>query len=625
MSMQSITRADDGSVRDPTGMSAWQQWVSATRTRNHVLGNPLLDWLDAHGESKGFTRDQICGFTDHLGHVMKAGNKFEDAAIAHLCSTVDEVVDIRSEHPSDRPSQDIDCAVATWRAMQQGAAIICQGVLRDPENCTYGMPDLLVRSDVLKTLFFDSLSESESNISAPDLGIGDRHYVVVDIKFMTLSLLTNEGLDNSNSNLAYKVQLHIYNTALSRLQGYCPSATYILGRGWQQRCDGQLVRGDNCMDRLAPIGHNETIGERTLAERAEHAAAWLRRMRRNGGVWKALPAASVPELRPNAAADAGRWSGAVNEIVDATKDLTKLWNVGVDKRDQANAKGLRSWTDPRVTPAELGIGSGATAAKLQALLDINRSQPPSPRPVADLTAISPRAVTAAGSQWHREAPLEFFVDFETVNDTNDDFSKIPIKGGQTLIFMIGCGHIENNAWQFECFIATDLTERAEAVVIEDWLNHMQVVRNRIAPDLDPKVIHWGHAEPTFFERAYNAATVRHSPRSQVWPSPNWFDLLKEVVRAQPVVVRGAHDFGLKSMTNAMNRAGLIDVSWSDGPTDGLGAMVAAWTCQQRLQQGEARCLASLDLMQQVRDYNATDCDAIHEILRHLREHHQPER
>ena len=72
--------------------------------------------------------------------------------------------------------------------MAEGVAVIDQGVLRDPQNRTFGLPDLLVRSDVLAELFPDALSSDEAAVAAPDLGIGDRHYIVVDIKYTTLGL-----------------------------------------------------------------------------------------------------------------------------------------------------------------------------------------------------------------------------------------------------------------------------------------------------------------------------------------------------------------------------------------------------------------------------------------------------
>lgn len=55
MGKKAITLADDGTLLDPTSRSDWEQWVSASRVRNHVLEDPLLDWLDRYGELKGLS------------------------------------------------------------------------------------------------------------------------------------------------------------------------------------------------------------------------------------------------------------------------------------------------------------------------------------------------------------------------------------------------------------------------------------------------------------------------------------------------------------------------------------------------------------------------------------------
>jgi predicted RecB family nuclease len=148
---------------------------------------------------------------------------------------------------------------------------------------------------------------------------------------------------------------------------------------------------------------------------------------------------------------------------------------------------------------------------------------------------------------------------------------------------------------------------------------MAAVRQRLAPSVtEPRVIHWSPAEVSFLESAYNAATSRHPERQ--WPRLSWFDFLKNVVKEEPVVVRGAMSFGLKAIAKALYQHGLIGTRWSDGPVDGLGAMVGAWWCD-----GEAarlgRALHELDLMQEIQAYNEVDCKAMMEIVRYLRENH----
>ena len=215
--------------------------------------------------------------------------------------------------------------------------------------------------------------------------------------------------------------------------------------------------------------------------------------------------------------------------------------------------------------------------------------------------------------------LEFYVDFETVSDLADDFSHIPERGGQTMIYMIGCGHVEEREWRFSSFVAHDLSELSESSIIDSWLAHMETVRQRAAPNGDPPtVIHWSPAETSNFETAYNSARARHSEKD--WPSPRWFDFLNRVVKAEPVIVRGAMAFGLKAFARGLYEHGFIETLWGDGPADGLGAMVGAWWCQ-----GESKrtgvSLEDVDLMKEIMAYNEVDCRVMMEAVHYLREHH----
>jgi hypothetical protein len=184
-----------------------------------------------------------------------------------------------------------------------------------------------------------------------------------------------------------------------------------------------------------------------------------------------------------------------------------------------------------------------------------------------------------------------------------------------LIFLIGCGHVEDGEWRFERFLADELTEEAEARVIDAWLAHMEAVRTRLDPDGSPLIIHWSGAEPINFETAYNSARERHPDRG--WTSPRWFDLLKRVFHAEPVVVRGAFGFGLKEIARALHGHGLIEALWEDSSQDGLGAMVGAWWSYE--ETGRRRvAVEEIDLMREILRYNEVDCLMLVELTEWLR-------
>ena len=607
MGIEALTSTSDGRIITPSTDEEWRDWVSASGTWNYMMKDPLLDWLNLYGESNGFQRDDALSSydprTDFTAFIMEKGRRFEEAVVEYLGGLVPIVT--MSEGPAD--VRDLSKAEETFAAMRNGAPVIYQGVLRDADSRTYGAPDLLVRSDELHRLFPGALAEEEAAASAPGLGFWPWHYRVVDIKFTTIDLLAGGEVSNSGSKPAYKAQLFVYNRALGRLQGYTPSHSYLLGRGWSQRRD----RGNSLMERLGPTAQNAKTRSGSIEELTDEACQWVRRVRSEGSGWRVLPFPDVPELWPNMGSTRDDpWHGAKSHIAEELGELTLLWQVGVKNRQAGHEAGVHDWRDASCTAGLLGFTKGTRQPVLQALLEINRS--------ADGPNIQPPRLGSSDPVW-RDAGLEFYVDFETVSDLDDDFSKLPLRGGQHLIFMIGCGHVEDGRWVYKSFTTGDLTEPSEEEIIEAWHAHMTEVTRRLGePGKEPLVIHWSHAETSTMETSYNSAVKRHPDKS--WPTLRWFDFLSSVMRNEPVVVRGAMNFGLKSVARAMKSHGYVQTTWQDGPTDGLGAMVGAWWSA-----GEARRLSAdmtqVDLMGEIEQYNEVDCKVMMEIVAYLRANH----
>ena len=619
MNFYKLTHNDAGedvAPRSPDDREGWDEWVSATKTRGYHLGNTLGDWLHRYGEAHGFERDPPPDERLDLRRFnMKQGIAFEDRVAGYLAQRAE----LSRMTTDGLESRDSEKAGATVAALEAGCEIVHGGVLWNPETRTYGIPDFLIRSDVFERLFpnhpdpYGGLAGDQADAG----GRGGWRYVVVDAKFTTLHLFAETApgrkprkgsrpgeINNQGSSPAYRAQLFLYNAALARLQGCAPRRAFLLGRGWEQSKE----RGFSAVDRLGPVSMTAE-----LAEATQEAVRWIRRLRKDGANWTVLPQPSLPELRPPPSIVADwPWKGAISEIIEKLNDPVRLWQVGAAKRDEAAESGITSWRDPRATAASLGVPGDRYGRMLGALLDVNRTEGP---------IVRPDRVTAAGAEWRPRQRLEFFVDFETVNDGNDDFSQFPRRGGEPLIFMIGCGHLEDGQWQFSCFIADRLNAAAEAVAIDSWIEHMRSVRLRLGVAKTPFAFHWAHAERTTLEGAYNSACKRHQDKD--WGNTTdfaWFDLLKNVVTAQPVVVRGAFGFGLKEIAKSLHGQGLIETSWEDSPVDGLGAIVGAWHCDREAAEKGIR-LADTELMQEIQRYNKVDCRVMQEILEYLRNHH----
>ena len=325
MGLQAITHRDDGSELVPISNEDWAEWVSATATRNFVLNDPILDWLDLYGEISGFQPDTVSERydprTSFIDFLFAKGNEFESAVVALLEQrfTVTRIVDgatnVRDRYFAER----------TFSAMSVGADILYQGVLIDPEHRTFGAPDLLIKSDVLAELFPDSISVEDAAISAHDLGQNGWHYWVVDIKFHTLRLLAAGEVGNADSAPAYKVQLFLYNQALGRIQGFEPPVSYLIGRGWRQGDD----RGTSCMELLGPVTQSGTVVNKyPLGQLASDATEWIRTLRSDGANWVVLPTPTVDQLYPNAGnSEDAPWHTAKRQIIEELQELTQLWRL----------------------------------------------------------------------------------------------------------------------------------------------------------------------------------------------------------------------------------------------------------------------------------------------------------
>ncbi|HYU82141.1 MAG TPA: hypothetical protein VFA31_05305 [Candidatus Polarisedimenticolia bacterium] len=598
-----ITQRDDGDLVDPRTDADWLDWVAARDIRNWCDDDLLLDWLSEFGEQHGFRRDdQLPGYDrvfDLARYLMDQGRRFEQAVL----------VDLQQRWPvtriSTRPDEarSLTAAEATWDAMKNGAPVVASAVLRDPERRTFGVADLLVRSDVLGELCPDAFIGDQLELPVAAMRHG-RHYRVVDIKFSTLHLLKDGGL--GADSLDVMAQAWIYNEALGRIQGFTPPAAYVAGRAWRQGA----ARGDRCWERMARVPRETFVRSRDedLGAVVARGIAWVRRLRTEGAEWRVLPIPSVPELWPNMKAGSDfPWHTAKAEIAAKLGELTILPRVNVDLRTAAHAVGVTRWDDARTSANLLGL-DGQHGRTLDAVIAVNRD-------AGDV--LRPERVSADEEQWRVPPLAEAFVDFEFVHDMDDDFSAFPQKGGQALIFQIGSGTYRDRRWAFRQFTVDDLGVDAEARMIDDWLAHLDEVAREAgcSSASDVRLVHWSLAEESNFERAYESARSRHPDRS--WPPLAWYDLLGRVFRAQPIVVKGAFSFGLKSIARAMRAHGLIETQWGEGLADGAGAMAGAWAAAAD-SRARGRSLTESPVMQEIARYNEVDCRVMAEILDYLR-------
>ena len=598
-------------------------WISATSTYNYMMKDPLLDWLKHHHGSFTHRHRQYRNIVNKsledsksaynfTSYIMEQGVIFEKKVMKLLTKKFESkrIATIHGELDPRNPEK----VRETLEAMKSGIPIIHSGVLHNPTNKTFGIPDLLVRSDWMKFLVKEApLSAQLEKKSAPKLEGSRWHYRVVDIKFTGLLLRADAThLLNAASFPAYKAQLLIYNWALGELQGYTPDQVYILGRRWRYTSKGETYTNNTCFDKFGIIDYR--VKDRLFVGQTKKALKWIREVRSDTAAdWNITKyPLSRWELYPNMCNSHDYpWHTVKEEIANETKELTSLWMVGPKNRELALEAGISRWTDPKCTAAALGIHGQNTSKILSALININQS---------DKVKIAPEIINNNLGTWQHQPKIEFFVDFETCNGVVSSIKHLPEAKNDTIVFMIGVGYIDPDTrqWVSRDFTVNRLTFSEEARICQEFSDFIRSKGQQYGVK-KPRCIHWARAEDIM----WTDAVERHDPISEEWKSYmwDWLDLLM-VFKDEPIVIHGCMSFGLKDVAAAMKQHGFIQTSWDKNSAcvDGQSAMVAARKAHNQARQ-RGISMKKLPIMEQILQYNKVDVRVLYEIITYLRLNH----
>lgn len=579
----------------------WCEMISASSTRNYFLHDTLIDYIkeynitsldDIPSSKKGNTYGSISyevndPFTQFI---MSEGNKFEAQVINKLKNL--HIVETIAE---SYQSKNTELYKKTIETMKRGVPVIYQGILHDYENKTYGAPDLLIRSDYLnKFIGYDLYNEIHKSTK---LGV-DWHYVVVDIKHSTIPLRADKvHILNQDSIPAYKGQLLVYTTALNEILGTNISKAFIMGKKYTTN-KGEI---NTLFNKLGTIDYN-TVDEYYKKE-LPNALNWLRLLRKEGHNWKLLPIPSREELFPNMKNERDGIVGKIKkELALRINEITSVYFCGYEKRRIAHKQGIYSWKDEKCNSENLGFNPNSSVSKrIDSILNINRKN-------NDL--VLPHKIQNNWDNW-RKSPdnvMEFFLDYETmnsnfgtVNNSNyDDFN---------FVFMVGVGYEnKNEQWEYKSFISENKSIEKEGEILKEFTEFIK--QKLIEYKKDKAVfIHWSSAERT----AYTKLQERHS----FLPNKHFIDLY-QVFLIEPIVVKGALNFSLKSINKALYKNGLITTTWNKNNLcmNGMSAMLLAYQLYDKNTN-----VKESSIMKEIEAYNEVDCKSMYEIIKYLRKYH----
>jgi predicted RecB family nuclease len=588
----------------------WGNMVAASSIRNFMLNDPLIDFLKEYNinslsdipsripNSKSNVNYNIDIFTKHI---MAAGVEFENELI-ELIKKSHKVIKVADFIHSKKPEKFEE----TVNLMKQGVPIIYQGVLHDYENKTFGIPDLIVRSDYINKLMgYNVISEEEAKFGSPKLKT-PYHYKIIDIKHSNIPLRADSiHVLNTESIPAYKGQIYIYMVALNKVLGIDINKGYIWGKKYTWESYGVKYDETNFLNKLGIIDYDNMDSE--YVTQTKNAVEWICTLRNEGTNWKLLPIPCRGELFPNMKNEKdGHYRKLKNELNMAICEITNVWYCGIKRRQSAHAHQVYGWNDPKCDSKIMGFNPGKIASTVDQILDINRQ---------NTYLIRPNFITYDRKNW-KNTPrdsVEFYLDFETLNS---NFGSI-IKDGiisydsNQFIFMIGVGYSKNNQWVFKTFLMKSKTSEAEFMMFNEFMAYIKLVL-KTEKKSHAKMYHWSFAEVG----AYNSFKSRHTSNRITDSHISFYDLNKVFIN-EPVTVHGALDFSLKTIAKALNKHQLIDSVWdtSSPCSNGLNAMILANNLYEKI----PRDIDQEPIMKEIIYYNEIDCKVMWEIHNLIRE------
>jgi predicted RecB family nuclease len=541
------------------------EWISGTALYNILLNDHLQEWVKIHSP------EQIGERGLFLETLMNSGKEFEKTIFSLLENKIgNQPV---AFFPNQYHREMID---DVRRAMIEQKVVLFSPSVYSSTLKFYGVPDLLIRVEDVNQIVPDCLTPEE--IEQYKHG-----YLIIDVKFMTLPL-SADGIHMVNSGHlpAYKGQLYIYHSIIREISEniglpVVPFAC-LLGRAAKQTTKGETYYYES-FEKMGRVDFTDR--DKHVPTAVENGVEWVRECRKNGQDWLE-DLEEHPELYPNMKAHGENSFKA--GFAEALGEITSLWYCGLKERQKAFQQGIKSWKDENFTSQTVGF-KGDRAKVLDAILEVNRGN--------DL--ILPLKMTKMIKAIQRVNQKEFFVDFET----------IPEFLGEERIFMISAGWIEYDLdleehWRCETFVLESLSDESEMKMAREFL---QLIGD------DSELYHWADAEFHIWENFCIRHRKYNDPQFHI--RDRWTDLLF-VFKQEPIAVKGAFNFSLKSIVKALSAT--IGLSYQGEVKDGLTAAVHAVNHYAQFQRYQPT-----PEMREIVKYNQLDCEALWKILGLLRD------
>jgi hypothetical protein len=628
----SVSSTYDNESKDDS--FSFDKLVSATKTRNYMLDDGILDFLDYYSRNPkkhSLTFNEIVGFES--GYNTRSKNEslniqkinygsevlndmIKDEGIKYEKKVIDEIT---LKANSFVPPIEIETITTSFdiksnfentkKLIIQGKEIIYQAVLYNEDDNTFGCPDLIIRSDIIEKLFGDSYitneMKEEYNNSKKENNM-KHFYLIIDIKHSNLDFNSDERtLRNTETLKPYKSQLCVYNNALTKIQKFDPKIALVLGKSYTIKG----IKQYDYFNKLGIIDYKDR--DIDFIDKTKDAVNWIRRVREDGKYWVLDPIPSVKELFPrmNNEKD-GKWKVIKQKVADKVGEISSVYYCGIKERKSAHEKNIYSWRDERCNSKTMGFNQNSNSkipSTIDKILEINRSNSS-----ANVLPQNIETKNIGSFNWRSidKNSMEFYLDFETMNSNFFDISNFSYEN--VIVFQVGVGYIDSGGnWIYQAFVSKNKTFEGEKIMFKEFFKFVDdsFKKEKTSAKNDYHFVHWYPHEKICYDKIRSTMNL---------PNIKFMDLSK-LFRDEPIVVKGSLRYKLKSISKALFDMGLISTSWdfSSECNSGLAAMALANKIYDELNE----VTKDNEIMKEIIKYNEVDCKVLWDILRYLRENH----
>ena len=531
--------------------------------RNHILKDPIIDWLNINESlNTTYKRDTNTFYKDFI---LKEWEDYKYLFLKTLKQKANKNI------PTNTTVEQTKEMIKGKEPLILGGHLIYEGMVI---YC-----DIIININLFVLIF--------PKIKNYPLHLIKNKYILINLSYSTLNL-KNDLKDCLNDGIIpyKKCVLYGFSKCIEKLVGYNPHS-FIIGKDYYYK-KTQLPKDEF----ISFIKHDTAT-----INKFSNAYQWICLLRNNFNNLTIGKKPSHKELYPNMNNKESDWENEKLNIANRIKEITLVWNITYDERCNLHKKNIYCWDDPKLLTE---LKESKKKSIQEQMIHMNKN---------DEILIYPRKniSTPLREVLKEKETSNIFFDVEsflTIDEKVDFFSKKSKNYNNPILAIIGFIYKED----FYDFTIQKYNMEHEEIIVRNFADKLwNIYKNygRI------NMFHWGHAECKYIE--YIHKMYNHIQ----FPEYILIDLLDHF-RLEPIIVQGVFQFGLKSIGKALYNNGLINTTWNNNNDNGLDAMIKfKEICKKTKKIPLKRYLEIKDII----DYNHIDCKVLQEIYSLLKKHY----